>query len=136
MNYNSDMAPRPDEGPAREPTYAPPGGGPTDVENMPDDDFEPTHRATGGAPEPEEEDPFPWDEPIIPEVESGPNSPEPAPAQPLEDEAIPGAEEITYAPVRQRTIAQARYRIPYVARLDVSPQAPESTPTESRLAKR
>lgn len=103
---------------------------------MPDDDFEPTHRATGGAPEPEEEDPFPWDEPIIPEVESGPNSPEPPPAQPLEDEAIPGAEEITYTPLRQRTIAQARYRIPHVVRLDVTPQAPESTPVESRLAKR
>lgn len=133
VDYSSNLSPQPDDRPTpSEKTYADPPQ-PGSVDGMPDDDFGPTQRGTGGAGE----QPDPFIDPITPEGIITPEDADPAPVQPMGDEAIPGAAPVQFIPIRQRTFAQARYRVPRVARLHVEPQTtPWMTPAVSRLAKR
>jgi hypothetical protein len=130
VSYAGDLTPQPDSGPRRARTYADPDNG-ASTSDVPEDDFSPTQRGSGESGT--RTDPF-----NPPRTGEGSQSTEPPPpAQPMEEDAIPGAEPVLYTPVRQRTLARARYRLPHVARLHVAPLPNRDSPiSQTRLVNR
>lgn len=131
--YATGREPIPDGNQSRPRTYSsePERAQPrTSTDNVPEDDFQPPSR--GNSPPSGTQDRFPPN--VTPMGGNGGSAP--PPARPLPDDETDGNLTLRVAPVRMRTSVQAQYRLPRVARLDVSPQAPASATAENRVASR
>jgi len=116
VNYSSNLNPTPDRGRTKEKTYSPnPAEQPPTPADMEEDDFLPPAHGGDGA--------------------TGGATSSPA-AQPMPDAALPDKMTLHVLPVRQRTNVRAQYRVPRVARLQVSPQTDWLPVAEGRLARR
>jgi len=139
VGYAPTTDPVPDDGPAadsqrrtyadeeesssaggvEEPPMTPPG----------DDDFGPAERgseASDGADttegtEADGTDPFPeFERPVLPMEDGDDEDADPQPLEELDDEGIT----LRVSPTRHRVRAEARYRVPRMVRLEVTPESP------------
>jgi hypothetical protein len=95
---------------------------------MPDDDFGPTQRNRNGTDSTNsEEDPFPFEEPVLPTDDA-------SPVEPMDEDMLDGNVTLRILPVRSRVHAVAQYRTPRVARMDVTPVTPWAPLPESQVA--
>lgn len=133
VNYGADMSPKPDNGPTKARTYTEPDDQKPNsaTGGMPDDDFEPVKRGSGGAAgSADGPDPF-----VPPSTPAGSGGTQPPPT-PMDEEVLPGANPVHISPLRSRTIARAQYRVPRVARLQVAPETKWFPASEGRIARR
>lgn len=135
VNYSADMTPKPDSGPTRARTYTGEDDAKKSNSGMPEDDFGPVQRESGGAAG-SADGPDPFVPPSTPAGTEGGSGETQPPPTPMDEEVLPGANPVHISPLRSRTIARAQYRIPRVARLQVAPETKWLPATESRIVRR
>jgi hypothetical protein len=104
---------------------------------MPDDDFGPTQHGADGPDT--DNDPFKKPNQGAGDGAGTGNTDAPPPAgaaQPMPESILPSEMGLRVAPLRTRTVARAQYRVPHVARFDVTPEPGRFSIAESRLATR
>ncbi|MBL8852264.1 MAG: hypothetical protein JNG89_21505 [Planctomycetaceae bacterium] len=136
-NYSSDMTPQPDNRPTPRTYTGESPSGQTSTSGMPDDDFEATQHGADGPDT--ENDPFKKPNQGAGAGAAPANTDAPMPggaAEPMPESILPQEMGLQVSPLRMRTLARAQYRIPRVARFDVTPEPARFSIAESRLARR